>query len=248
MTLAENIGPAVPVALRALDCPFPFTWIIACTLAVVALGSGAAAAQQPEQHPTAADDGANDAAGVAALMARFAQLPGLEAQFREEKRIALLAVPLVNEGTIHYAAPGHLRRTTERPERSTVLLDRQRLVLTRDSHREEIEVGSNPAVRFFVDTFVLLLAGDRIALGSMYHMRFHSLAADGAWQLTLRPRDPRMAGLVREIVVHGDGVVLRELIMLEASGDQSRTVFTDVNPARTYTAAERAQLFPSARR
>ena len=45
---------------------------------------------------------------VETLLAEFSHMPGLEARFREEKRIALLVLPLVSEGTIHFAPPARL--------------------------------------------------------------------------------------------------------------------------------------------
>jgi len=55
--------------------------------------------------PPAADARGDE---LAALLARFAKAPGIYARFREEKHLAMLQVPLVNEGTIHFTPPGRL--------------------------------------------------------------------------------------------------------------------------------------------
>ncbi len=58
------------------------------------------------------------------LLARFAGMSGLSAKFREEKRMALLAAPLVNEGILYFAPKGRLAAhpqkspTTGRSERN----------------------------------------------------------------------------------------------------------------------------------
>ena len=57
----------------------------------------------------------------AELLERFRKVPGLYARFREEKRMALLAQPLVNEGTLHFHR-GKLARHTKRPVKSSVVM------------------------------------------------------------------------------------------------------------------------------
>ena len=54
-----------------------------------------------------------------ALLQKFRQMPGLEPRFREAKRIALLAVPLITEGWLYFAPPARLGRHTLAPEKST---------------------------------------------------------------------------------------------------------------------------------
>ena len=59
---------------------------------------------------------------LAQLIADLAAIPGLEAHFSEEKRLALLEEPLVSEGSLYYARPDRLRRSVEQPVRSTLVL------------------------------------------------------------------------------------------------------------------------------
>jgi outer membrane lipoprotein-sorting protein len=182
-------------------------------------------------------------ADLDALMARFAAAPGFEARFEEEKRIALLAVPVRSEGRIYFAPPGRLLRRVERPDASVALIADGRLRMRQGERREEIRMDDNPVLRGFIDSFRAVLAGDRAALARFYDARYQPDAASGAWELTLRPRDAALARFLREIRLRGQGTVIREMRMVEVNGDETRTTFHDVNTARRFGESEARTLF-----
>ncbi len=185
--------------------------------------------------------GADEGDALGSLLARFAAIPGLSCRFREEKSIALLAVPLVNEGELHFAAPDRLVRHTRSPARSTLLLVGRRLSMGAGGSVRTMDVTDNPALRVFVDSFVNLLSGDREALDADFRMVFEPLGE--RWRLTLRPRLPTLRRVVESLEIEGSGVALESLVVREANGDVSRTTFHDVDAARSFDSAERARLF-----
>ncbi|MEZ4452429.1 MAG: outer membrane lipoprotein carrier protein LolA [Nannocystaceae bacterium] len=189
-----------------------------------------------------ADPAAQEAA-LDALLGRFAAMQGLSARFREEKSIALLAAPLINEGVIHFAAPGKLVRHTKSPVRSTVLLDGERLTFGDERGVEAISFAQNPVVGLFVASFVKIFAGDKAALKAMYKMSFEPGPTADAWSLRLRPQVAPMDKIVERIEITGDGVVIRSMKVVEVGGDETLTVFTEVDTDRRFTAAELAELF-----
>ena len=63
------------------------------------------------------------------------------------------------------------------------------------------------------------------------------------WQLTLRPRLPSMARIVRVIRLHGVGAVLESMAVEEATGDVSTTTFTQVDGTRRDSPEEISRLF-----
>jgi len=174
------------------------------------------------------------------LLRRFAAMPGLEARFREEKRIALLEAPLVSEGTLHFAPPDALVRRIQSPTPTTVIIDGGQLRYGDGRRTGQVDLDANPLVRHFVESFVYLLAGDEAAIRRLYDVTF-TPSADG-WELVLVPRREAMRRVLREVRVRGRGVVISQTRILEVSGDETLTTFTDVNTARRYTAAERARL------
>jgi hypothetical protein len=175
-----------------------------------------------------------------ALLARFAAMPGLEARFQEEKHIALLAQPLVNEGRLWFAPPGHLMRRVDKPHPSTVLVEGAR-VRVRDGSGNAMDLSGHPAVQAFIESFRALLAGDGQTLER--HFAFQYRVTERGWHLGMRPRDASLKRAIRRIEVEGQGVTLTRMVVEEVSGDRSVTRFREVNTRRTFGAGERARLF-----
>ncbi len=180
---------------------------------------------------------------MSALLSRFAELPGLDARFREERYIALLEAPLVSEGTLRFAPPGKLLRQVTSPAPSTLLISDGRLVTYDGERRREMSLEANPVVRGFVESFVSFLAGDEAALRRLYDMTLTTGESGEVWELTLVPRDAGMRRVLREVRLRGHGVILDEMRIHETSGDRSVTTFTQVDPTRRYSPAEQERVF-----
>lgn len=205
--------------------------VLGIVLAASALGSTALA--QDEASPPTLD----------ALLERFAASPGFEARFVEEKRIALLAVPVRSEGHLWFAPPGRLMRRVERPDPSAALIDQGRLRMRQGDHVEEISIDENPVLRGFIDSFRAVLAGDRAALARFYRADYAPNAEGGGWALTLRPRGDALSRFLREIRLRGRGAVVSEMWMIEVNGDETHTTFHDVDTARRFSQADARRIF-----
>ena len=176
-----------------------------------------------------------------ALLQRFAAMPGMSARFREEKRIALLAVPVRSEGVVYFTPPGRLMRKVTRPTESYALLEGGRLTFASEGERQVVELGESPVLAGFVESFRYVLAGDRAALERTYRVDYRR---DGAtWTLTLKPRDEALARFLQEMVIEGEGFAVRRMKMVEVSGDSTTTELFDVNPRRHFSAAEIRRFF-----
>lgn len=174
------------------------------------------------------------------LLAQLASMEGLSAKFREEKFMALLAVPLVNEGELHFAPPGRLVRHVHTPSASTVLIDGGQLSVADGAGHERIDLAGNPAVRLFVDSFLKIYAGDQDALQRMYAMQFS--ASGQAWTLTLRPTVAPLDKVIARVELQGEGVVLKTMKVVELGGDETITTFFETR-RRSFTPAELTELF-----
>ena len=232
------------------------TWV-ACAVAAILLQSpltataaGAKAAKPPKApaqdkaaKPPKAPVQDKAPADIDALLAGLAKAPGLYARFREEKHITLLQQPLVSEGSIYFTPPSRFARHTEKPIKSTMIIDGNRLQFgsTEGSH-EEMNLGTNPVARLFADAFVMLLSGNRAGLEKIFKMQLTPEAA-GAWKLALTPRVAPMDKLIKEMELRGRGLNLNELDVREANGDWTRTSFTNVDLNRRYTPAEQTKFF-----
>lgn len=218
--------------------------------AAVALSASASASPVPGDMssapaPSAAPQAApvSQEAALDGLLARFAAMKGLSAKFREEKTMALLAAPLINEGELHFAAPGRLVRHTRSPVRSTVLIDGERLTFGDARGVEAISFAQNPVVGLFVASFVKIFAGDKAALQAMYKMSFEAGPSADAWSLRLRPQVAPMDKIVDRIEVTGEGTVIKTMKVVEVGGDETLTTFAEVDVDRRFSAAELAELF-----
>lgn len=193
------------------------------------------AAVAPAQAPA-------QATTLESLLREFAALPGLEARFREEKRIALLALPVRSEGRIWFAHPDRLMRRVETPDPSAALIADGQLRMRSGERTEELRIDTHPVLRGFVESFRAVLAGDQATLERFYTARL-TPGEGGAWTLRLLPRDEALRGFVREIHMRGHGVVMEEMRMVEVSGDETRTEFYEVSTTRRFSPAEAGRIF-----
>jgi outer membrane lipoprotein-sorting protein len=210
-------------------------------LMVLGLVPGSAVAQAPVVAAPVT------APALEQLLARFAAMSGLSAKFREEKRMALLAAPLVNEGTLYFAPKGKLARHITSPAPATVLIDEGSLRFADAGGSETLSLDNNPVLRLFVDSFVKIFAGDRVALERMYTMELVGLpaGADGVarWSLRLKPRVAPMTQIIERLELVGHDVALETMRVVEVGGDETITTFSDVDTQRRFTAEELAALF-----
>lgn len=179
------------------------------------------------------------------LLERFSELPGLETRYREQKRIALLAVPTHSEGRIYFAPdPDRLLRRQTEPEASAALIADGHLRMRSGDRTEELSIRDNPVLRGFVDSFRAVLAGDREALERFYDAELSARpdAGDDAWELRLTPRDDALRRFLRSITMRGEGVTIESMTMVEVSGDETRTEFFDVS-TRRFSASEARRIF-----
>jgi len=202
-------------------------------LAASPLTSSPDAAAQPTSaasHPS-----------VDALLRAFAAMPGLYARFHEEKHVALLSLPLESDGEIYFTPPGRMLRKVTSPTPSWALLEGDHVTLVSPGERRVLDLGQSPVVRGFVGAFRDVLAGDRAALERSYTLDFSSAGDD--FTLTLRPREAQLSRFLRQLSLHGHGLALTRIRMVETSGDVTVTTFTQVDPARHYSADEHSRLF-----
>ncbi len=188
-----------------------------------------------------ADAGAPPAkVGLDDLLRAFAAMPGLEAGFVEQKRMALLAAPLESSGRLYFTQPGLLTREVRRPSPSRVVITPDKLYARDATGKQMIDLRARPDVKLFVESFVRVLAGDRAGLEQIYEMRF---TPGDPWTLRLVPRGPPISKLIRAMEVSGRGLAVESVSVEETNGDASVTRITDADPARRFSDAEKQRVF-----
>jgi outer membrane lipoprotein-sorting protein len=179
---------------------------------------------------------------IDAILAPFQGIAGLEAHFREEKRLAMLAAPLVSEGEIYFVKPDRLARRVTQPAPSVMVIDGKSLTFRDEHGRETIAIDAYPAVRPFIDGFLQILAGNGETLHRIYDISLEPQPR-GAWGLRLTPKAGPMREAIAAIDVTGRGVVLETLRVTEVDGDVTVTRFDAVDPKHHFTANELERLF-----
>ncbi|HEY7372189.1 MAG TPA: outer membrane lipoprotein carrier protein LolA [Polyangia bacterium] len=179
---------------------------------------------------------------VDALLSGLAKAPGLYARFREVKHITLLQQPLVSEGSIYFAPPARFARQTEKPIKSTLIVDGNQLAFGDADGHESMNLGANPVAKLFADSFVMLLSGNRAGLEKMFAMQL-TPGTGGEWRLVLTPRVTPMDKMIKKLELRGRGLAVDELDVHETSGDWTETKFTESDLKRRYSPAEQARIF-----
>jgi outer membrane lipoprotein-sorting protein len=196
------------------------------------VGSAPAAAMAPP---------ASAAVTVDELLRGFASMPGLYAEFRQESYFGLLAEPLVDTGTIHFAG-GKLARRTLDPTPSVVVMDGQGIEYSDGNTVERIDLAGKPAIKQFVDAFTRIFAGDRVGLEALYKVEFE--AGEGRrWTLRLVPKVAPMNKIIAKVEVVGAELEIATMRVVELSGDETVTHFSKVDTARKYSKADTQRLF-----
>ncbi|MET0341511.1 MAG: outer membrane lipoprotein carrier protein LolA [Polyangiales bacterium] len=203
----------------------------ALTLAAPRVHAEPPAAAAPSAAPT-----------LDAVLGKLAAIAALSARFREEKRMSLLAAPLVSEGRLLYQKPRLLARHTDKPRKASLLLKGDTLSFGGDKEEQSISLSSQPSLRVLVDTFVSVLAGDRAALERVATVTVEA-RDDGGYRIHLTPKDDKVKRLVKAMTFDGKGAALARMELIDASGDTTVTTFSDVAPRKVFSDAERARLF-----
>jgi hypothetical protein len=184
-------------------------------------------------------------ATAAELFAGLAKLPGLSAEYREEKHMAILVEPVVSDGVVLFAPPDLLLRATRAPVWSVVTVRRRSLTYRDDAGTQELPVGRDHPARTFVQVFVDVIRGDLAGVERRFRVAFEPASeARPTWQLVLEPRAGAEVGGVRRIRIGGSGLTIATMEILDSAGDRTVTTFHRVD---TSSAPSRARIEAASR-
>jgi hypothetical protein len=153
------------------------------------------------------------------LLAGFAERGAARASFIERKTVRVLEQPLLSSGELRFEPPDRLEKRTLRPRAELLRLEGSRLTLERGERRLSLDLRGHPEAAAFVESIRGTLAGDREALERVYRLRLEGGAA--SWALTLTPRDPGMAALVRRVRIAGRQAEISVIEIEHANGDRT---------------------------
>jgi Outer membrane lipoprotein carrier protein LolA-like len=154
------------------------------------------------------------------VMQRLAAIPERHCTFHEEKRLAVLDHPLLSDGRLLYLRPSRFEKITTAPEPESLVVDGDRLALTRPGEApQNLSLSERPEIAALVNAVRGLLSGNLALLQQDYHVQ--GSGSLGNWRLVLLPADARVAELIRAVVVDGASTHIARFTTDAANGDIS---------------------------
>jgi outer membrane lipoprotein-sorting protein len=156
-----------------------------------------------------------------ALMEMLASVSSAKDNFTETRHSALLSAPLVLKGSLVYARPDRLEKNVLAPyEERTVIAGNSVTIDNRTlKQARTFSLASSGAISALVESMRATLAGDRASLERHYSVQLDGRAE--AWTLSLAPREPKLAAMIKRIQIAGVRERVKRIDIEEASGDRS---------------------------
>jgi outer membrane lipoprotein-sorting protein len=167
-----------------------------------------------------------DATTLAAVM-KLLGVTRLAADFIEQKHSALLARPLVTKGTLVYERDHGLVRTVTGPRAQQIVVTQTALTIRKGAKTETVPLAKSKDLQAFALVFPALLRGDRDEIAKSFDLAVRGSDKDW-WALTLTPKAASLKKLIASVVVIGRGREVRELRVVEASGDHSEMTLSAI--------------------
>jgi Outer membrane lipoprotein carrier protein LolA-like len=194
---------------------------VAVWLCVSAAGAPCAMAQ-----PEAA------AWGLPQLMQELGQVHAATGRFVERKTLHVLTEPLTMSGTLAYAAPDYLRKTTLSPVREDFVLDHDQVEISSgpEQQRQDFSLGEAPQIAGLVEGVRATLAGDLPMLEKFYTVRL--TGSEAGWQLFLQPKTAQGTRFIKWMLIQGRANRLTAIDTASLNGDHSEmSVVEDTSDA-----------------
>ena len=129
----------------------------------------------------------------------FSRVKSIRTDFVQEKRMKILARPLVSEGSFQYRAPADIRWEYRNPIRSVLMMDNgdvKRYTWNGSAWVEDRGAGLE-AMRFVLQDISGWVSGE---FGSSSHFRAELKEGDPV-RVTLIPRDPSIGSFIQQVVL-----------------------------------------------
>ncbi len=160
-----------------------------------------------------------DVSSTPALIAALGQPAPAHTAFAEARFLKLLDRPLIVSGQLSWLGGDKLQRSVEQPWRETATIADGEVTQQREGRSpQHFSLKRAPQLQVLLDSFVALLSGNAERLQQAFEIH-QTGTAEGAWTLTLLPRDPVVARTVASISIDGYDGQSRCMQMQEADGD-----------------------------
>jgi outer membrane lipoprotein-sorting protein len=153
--------------------------------------------------------------------------PSLQANFREERRLAMLKDPVVNEGKVWFTLPDKIRREIGGKTPSTTVIDGKKMSIYYPNYQqlEVYDLEKRPIIK---DSLRALTAGLNFReIGSYYNVEG---SKDGnAFHITLTPKTASVKKLVKTVdLTLDENLTPARVIVEDARGQKFTITYTNV--------------------
>lgn len=143
------------------------------------------------------------------------------ARFEETRTLKLMTAPLHSSGLLHYRRPDTLEKHVLKPRKERLRIEGDRLTIedgSADSPRT-LHLPDHPPVLAAIESIRAPLTGNAATLQRIFQISLGG--SERRWVLTLVPREPVYAEVVRTVYVRGQGTRIASIEIDEANGDRS---------------------------
>ena len=175
------------------------------------------------------------------LLERMASTHGVEAQFYEQRFVALLVEPLESRGALYFVPPDRMARFTIEPAPASLLVEGESLRFREGPDAPDVDLSASPIAHAFVENFMAVFSGDRERLEKLYRIELRGEL--GGWQLALTPRHAPLSRFLEVVLLRGDAEGMHEMEVRDVDGDRTLTRLEAVDHDRRFSPAELEQLF-----
>jgi hypothetical protein len=167
------------------------------------------------------------------LMTILRSVRHVDARYIEHRTLHVLRMPIETSGSLRFAAPAHLEKTTDPAADGTaerLTIDGDRLRIDRGSAGTTIvlTLHEHPEIGVFVESIRATLSGDGDAL-----RRIFDVTPSGTldhWQLVLQPRDPAQHTLLQWMRISGYAERITAIETANGEGDRSEMAIVEQAP------------------
>ena len=161
------------------------------------------------------------------LQALHNNQPSLQANFREERRLAMLKEPVVNEGKVWFTLPDKVRREIEGKTPSTTVIDGKKMSIYYPNYQqlEIYDLNKRPIIK---DSLRALTAGLNFReIGSYYNVEG---SKDGnVYHITLTPKTASVRKLVKSVdLTLNENLTPARVVVEDSKGQKFTITYTDV--------------------
>jgi len=164
---------------------------------------------------------------VQRLQATTNQQPSLQASFREERHLAMLKDPIVNEGKVWFTLPDKIRREIDGKTPSTTVIDGKKMSIYYPNY-QQVEVYDLEKRPIIKDSLRALTAGlDFRQIKGYFDLQ--GSKEGNKYRITLTPKTAAVRKLVQSIdLTIGEDLIPETVTVHNSKGEVFTSTYTNV--------------------